>query len=100
MLVSEYVYDGNQLSILNLKDVTIHGDGDCHIVVDPAYAFVLNFIPPAQISTGSPRTWVTILVVGCLIVIVIPFIIYALRKPSWKSNDADADFAPFHWEKQ
>ena len=44
MLVSERVYDGNQLSILNLKNVTIHGDGDCHIVVDPAYAFVLNFI--------------------------------------------------------
>ena len=63
-------------------------------------AFVLNFIPPAQISTGSPRTWVTILVVGCLVVIVIPFIIYAMRKPSWKSTDADADFAPFHWEKQ
>ena len=61
-------------------------------------AFVLSFIPPAQISTGSPTTWVTILVVGCIIVVVIPFIIYSMRKPSWKSPDTD--FAPFHWEKQ
>ena len=61
-------------------------------------AFILSFIPPAQISTGSPKTWVTILVVGCLIVIIIPLIIYAMRKPSWKSSDTD--FAPFHWEKK
>ncbi len=60
-------------------------------------AFVLSFIPPAQISTGNPKTWVAILVIGCIIVVVVPFIIYALRKPSWKSNDTD--FAPFHWEK-
>ena len=61
-------------------------------------AFILSFIPPAQISTGSPTTWVTILVVGCIIVVVIPFIIYSMRKPSWISPDTD--FAPFHWEKQ
>ena len=61
-------------------------------------AFILSFIPPAQISTGDPTTWVTILVVGCIIVVVVPFIIYALRKPSWKS--ADTDFAPFHWEQK
>ena len=59
--------------------------------------FILSFIPPAQIPTGSPKTWVTILVIGCLIVVIVPFIIYANRKPSWKS--ADTDFAPFHWEK-
>ena len=61
-------------------------------------AFILSFIPPAQISTGSPTTWVTILVVGCIIVVVIPFIIYSMRKPSWKSPDTD--FAPFHWESK
>ena len=60
-------------------------------------AFILSFIPPAQISTGDPKTWVTILIVGCIIVVVVPFIIYAMRKPSWKSTGAE--FAPFHWEK-
>ena len=61
-------------------------------------AFILSFIPPAQISTGSPTTWVTILVVGCVVVVVVPFIIYAMRKPSWKSSDTE--FAPFHWENK
>ena len=43
-LISESVYDGRQLTVVNLRDVTIRGDGDCHIVVDPAYAYVLNFV--------------------------------------------------------
>ncbi len=80
----------------NMTMWAIAGVGFCGSLL----AFILSFIPPAQISTGSPKTWVTILVVGCLIVIVVPFIIYANRKPSWKSNDADASFAPFHWEEK
>jgi putative glutamate/gamma-aminobutyrate antiporter len=60
-------------------------------------AFVLSFIPPAQISTGSPKTWVSILIIGCLVVIIVPLIIYAMRRPSWKNSDTN--FAPFHWEK-
>ena len=60
-------------------------------------AFILSFIPPAQIATGSPKTWVTILVIGCIVVIVIPFIIYALRSESWKNKDTQ--IAPFEWEK-
>ena len=77
----------------NLMMWIIAGLGFCGSLL----AFVLSFIPPAQISTGSPKTWVTILITGCVIVLVIPFIIYAMRKPSWKSSDTD--FAPFHWEK-
>lgn len=78
----------------NLTIWVIAGLGFC----GSALAFILSFIPPAQISTGSPKTWLTILITGCAIVIIVPFIIYAMRKPHWKSNDADADFAPFHWE--
>ena len=63
-------------------------------------AFVLSFIPPGQIATGSNTVWYSVLIIGCIVMVVIPFIIYAMRKPSWKSTDADADFAPFHWEKQ
>ena len=59
---------------------------------------VLLDIPPSQIPTGSPKVWVSILVVGCVVVVVIPFIIYAMRKPSWRSTDAADHFAPFHWE--
>lgn len=61
-------------------------------------AFVLSFIPPAQIQTGSSAVWYSVLIVGCIVVVVAPFVIYALRKPSWRDPQAAADFAPFHWE--
>ncbi|MBO5901981.1 MAG: amino acid permease [Alistipes sp.] len=56
-------------------------------------AFVLSFIPPSQIAVGSKSVWFSVLIVGSLVVVVIPFIIYAMRKPSWKA--ADADIEPF-----
>ena len=61
-------------------------------------AFVLSFIPPGQINTGSNTVWYTVLIAGCIIMVIIPFIIYALRKPSWR--DPSSEFAPFHWEKK
>lgn len=60
-------------------------------------AFILSFIPPGQIQTGSDTVWYSVLVIGCIVMVVIPFIIFALRKPSWR--DPSAEFAPFHWEK-
>ena len=60
-------------------------------------AFVLSFIPPSQINTGNNTIWYSVLVIGCVVMVVIPFIIYALRKPTWR--DPSSDFAPFHWEK-
>ena len=59
-------------------------------------AFILSFIPPGQIAVGSKAVWFSVLIIGCVVVVIIPFIIYAMRKPSWR--DPNADFAPFHWE--
>ena len=59
-------------------------------------AFVLSFIPPSQIATGSTTVWFSVLIIGALLFVVLPFIIYALRKPSWKAPDAD--FEKFEWE--
>ena len=61
-------------------------------------AFILSFIPPGQIAVGSKAMWYAVLVIGCVVVVVIPLIIYALRKPSWK--DASTNFEPFHWEEK
>lgn len=61
-------------------------------------AFVLSFIPPGQISTGSNTVWFGVLIVGCIVVVIAPFIIYASKKPSWV--DKDTQFEPFHWEEQ
>lgn len=62
-------------------------------------AFIFGFLPPSQISVGSPTTWIILLIVGNIIGISIPFIIYAMRKPEWKSQDPDDAFEPFSWEK-
>ena len=59
-------------------------------------AFVLSFIPPSQIATGSNTVWFTVLILGCIIFVAIPLIIYSLRKPSWK--DPNTEIQPFHWE--
>lgn len=59
-------------------------------------AFILSFIPPSQIQTGSSTVWYSVLVIGCLVMVIIPYIIYAKRKPSWR--DPSTDFAPFHTE--
>ena len=61
-------------------------------------AFILSFIPPSQISTGSNTVWFSVLIIGALIVVVAPFIIYASKKPSWV--DPNSNFEPCHWEVQ
>ena len=61
-------------------------------------AFILSFIPPSQISTGSNTVWFSVLIIGALIVVIAPFIIYASKKPSWV--DPNSNFEPFHWEVQ
>ena len=60
-------------------------------------AFVLSFIPPGQIATGSNAVWYGVMFGGCIVFVAIPFIIYALRKPSWK--DKNSEIQPFHWEE-
>jgi putative glutamate/gamma-aminobutyrate antiporter len=59
-------------------------------------AMALSSIPPKQISTGSPVVYIGILVVGSAIFVAIPFIVYALHKPTWKATDSD--FEPFDWQ--
>ena len=49
-------------------------------------AFVLSFIPPSQIATGSTTVWFAVLIIGALVFVALPFIIYAIRKPSWKQT--------------
>ena len=49
-------------------------------------AFVLSFIPPSQIATGSTKVWFSVLIIGALVFVALPFIIYGMRKPSWKQQ--------------
>lgn len=43
-IISESVFNGRQLTVRNLSNITIVGGYNSHIVVNPAYAFVINFI--------------------------------------------------------
>ena len=61
-------------------------------------AFVLSFIPPAQSAVGSSTVWYLVLVIGCIVVVGAPFIIYAMRKPHWV--DPETKLEPFHWEEK
>lgn len=63
-------------------------------------AFVLSFIPPAQIPSGSPAVWYAVLFAGCLVVVGAPFIILAARKPSWKNMNDSEPFEPFSWQEK
>ncbi|MHA3825632.1 putative glutamine/gamma-aminobutyrate antiporter GadC [Mycoplasma sp. BRA285] len=59
-------------------------------------ALIVSFAPPNQIEVGSPITYVAILVIVSVIFCIIPFVIYAFKKPHWA--DPNSDFAPFTWE--
>ena len=61
-------------------------------------AFTLSFVPPGQISVGSPESYVMYLVVLVAVFVAIPLVIFAMRKPEWR--DPASDFEPFTWEKE
>ena len=59
-------------------------------------ALVLSYLPPAQITTGSPVVYIGIIVVGVGIFVALPLWVYSKRKPSWRNPDAH--FYPFDWQ--
>ena len=62
-------------------------------------ALILSFVPPSQISIGSPAVYVALLIIGDVICVGIPLVIYAMRKPAWKTKEGVADFEPFTRDK-
>jgi hypothetical protein len=42
--------------------------------------------------------WFSVLIIGALVVVAAPFLIYKMRKPSWNKLKDDEAFEPFHWE--
>ncbi|MCD4784795.1 MAG: APC family permease [Candidatus Eremiobacteraeota bacterium] len=47
----------------------------------------VGFFPPAQLHIKNPTTYRLFISLSTIIMLTIPFIIYALRKPSWQKND-------------
>lgn len=59
-------------------------------------ALVLSYLPPSQITTGSPVVYVGIILIGVAVIVALPLIVYSLRKPSWRNPEAH--FYPFDWQ--
>lgn len=65
-------------------------------IIGALLALVLSYLPPSQITTGSPGVYVGIILVGVGIIVALPIVVYALRKPSWRNQNAH--FYPFDWQ--
>lgn len=63
--------------------------------VASAAALIVGFVPPSQFGGGSPWTYVGIVAGGTIVIgLVVPFLFYYLRKPSWKTEEVPSDSAP------
>jgi amino acid transporter len=52
-------------------------------------ALLVGFIPPSQFASGNPAVYFAIVGGGALgLGLLVPFIFYRLRKPSWKQPDS------------
>jgi putative glutamate/gamma-aminobutyrate antiporter len=55
------------------------------------FAIVLVFVPPAQIDVGSLAFFESFLGIGLAVMIAIPLIIHAFKKPEWKTTINNQD---------
>ncbi len=57
--------------------------------VASAAALLVGFIPPSQFGGGNPWAYVGIVAGGTIVIgLVVPFLFYYFRKPSWKMKEA------------
>jgi amino acid transporter len=53
-------------------------------------ALLIGFVPPSQFGAGSVGAYLAIVAGGALgLGLLVPYLFYRLRKPSWKSNDLE-----------
>ena len=52
-VVSEEVFDGRQLTLVNMKQLVIEGERNSRIVVEPRYAFCLRFVDCSQCTVSN-----------------------------------------------
>jgi amino acid transporter len=51
-------------------------------------ALLIGFVPPSQFGSGSPATYLVIVAAGALgLGLLVPFLFYKLRKPSWQQPE-------------
>jgi len=55
-------------------------------ILGSLFAFFIGFIPPSQLKTGGVTQYESILLIGLVVMVLLPLIIYAFRKPSWEDH--------------
>lgn len=60
-------------------------------VVSSAFAFVVGFVPPAQLKTGDPAVYVGALAAGVALLSLPPLWFYKVRKPAWLDGTAGGE---------
>ena len=55
-------------------------------ILGALFAIAVGFFPPSQLTMGSPTFYVTFLIVGIVICVAAPVIIYFFKKPEWVSK--------------
>ena len=48
------------------------------------FVFLISFFPPEQIPVGNLLHYELMMIIGTLLIIALPLVIFALRKPHWK----------------
>jgi amino acid transporter len=55
-------------------------------------ALFIGFVPPSQFGGGGVGTYIAVVAGGVVIIgLLVPFLFYRFRKPSWQTAAADAD---------
>jgi glutamate:GABA antiporter len=55
-----------------------------------AAALLIGFVPPSQFGRGGPASYVAIVGGGVVLIgLLVPFLFYRLRRPSWRTGAAD-----------
>lgn len=49
-------------------------------------AFFVGYLPPSQLTVGTPEFYIGFLIVGAVILGGAPFVIYSFRRPNWKTS--------------
>ena len=52
-------------------------------------AIVFGFLPPDLVKADQRTSYVLVVAIGFGVFTILPFIIYALRRPSWSTQQAD-----------
>ena len=59
-------------------------------LVGICFVIFTSFIPPASLSASEYPAYVLFMLLGIIVLVAIPLVIYRLRRPAWTQADVSA----------